>query len=63
MSNYDITKCLFKDVPPFNSSKEFQELCNNHSYYTFLLLLFTPFIYLLVLQLEKKCCKSKYKTL
>ena len=51
-------KCIFKDLYPYNTSKEFQAVCNQSFYHTRFLLLFTPIIYLLILFIEKNFCKS-----
>lgn len=62
-NNYHISKCIFKDVHPYNTSNEFQELCNQSFNHIILLLSFAPIIYILLLYIEKKCSKNKYKTL
>lgn len=54
-------KCIFRYIHPYNSSKEFQDLCDKNFYEIFVLLLSTPLVYLLILILEKNYCKNKYK--
>ncbi len=61
---YNINKCYFKHLPPFTDDPEFQEICDVSIYNTLILMiLFTPIVYLLILQLEKKYSKNKFKKL
>jgi len=63
MERFDVSRCSFRKLPPFNNYKEFQDLCDNYNYSLILWLSLTPFIYFLILILEKKCSKNKYKLL
>jgi hypothetical protein len=70
MNSFGVEKCVFKDIlspEDFSSEniythKEFQELCNNKIFYMYLWLLLTPFIYSIVLLIEKIWCKNKYNS-
>lgn len=61
MNNYNTEKCHFKDLEPYNQSEKFQEICKAKFINMCMWLLLTPFIYLLVLLIEKKYYKPKYK--
>jgi hypothetical protein len=55
--------CPFRYLPEHLENKELQEQCDRIKNTTFYIFLLTPFLYILILYIEKKCCKSKYKTL
>ncbi len=63
MGKFNYYNCSFRDLPPFSDDIELQEFCIQKRNIMLLFMLSTPIIYMLILYIEKKCCKSKYKTL
>jgi hypothetical protein len=58
MNSYD---CPFRYLPQHLENKELQEHCDQVKNTTFYIFLITPFLYILMLYIEKKYFKNKYK--
>jgi hypothetical protein len=58
MNSYN---CPFRYLPQHLENKELQEHCDQVKNTTFYIFLITPFLYILMLYIEKKYIKNKYK--